>query len=291
MGGQKPKARRIGRSAGLDPRTTGHDAFRRLLREGAAVYEARRAAILTSDDPDDVHQARVALRRLRSLLRGFGTMLAGGTARRLSALLVERFHQLQPLRDADVHAEALAGTPPAEAAAQQAAALRAVIREALAQSKALSLKQEIEALLHETSSVLRGARRQRLAAAPVVVMASRALQLAWTELLSFGPDLRALSPGDLHDFRKRGKDMRYLTEFFGPLFRDDPKKMLKTMAKLQDALGIVNDIDHMRAAQANEDAPALPPDADQIEADALKAGQKAWKSLRATQPWWTAPAS
>lgn len=288
MGG-KPKARSMIKSAGLDPRTTSLDAFRRLLREGAAVYDARRAAILTSDDPEHVHQARVALRRLRSLLRGFSIMLTGKTAGRLSDLLTNRFHMLQPVRDADVRAAALAGTDGAANAARQAAALRAEIRETLAQGGSLSLKVEIETLLHETTSTVRGARRQRLAAAPVGVVASYALQTAWVELLAFGPDLKALSPGDLHSFRKRAKDMRYLSDFFGPLFQDDRKPMLKKLPKIQDALGIVNDIDNLRAAQANQDAPALPPDADAIEAKALKAGQKAWKTLRATKPWWSAP--
>lgn len=285
----KPKATKMAKSAGLVSRTTGLDALRRLLREGAAAYDARRASILTSDDPEHVHQARVALRRLRSLVRGFSDMLTGRTAGKLSDLLADRFRMLGPLRDADVHAEALTGSDEAEAAAAEAARLRADIREALADDKSLSLKMEIEVLLHETTSAVRGARRQRLATAPVGVMASRALQTAWTELLAFGPDLRTLSPGDLHSFRKRAKDMRYLSEFFGTLFEDDRKPMLKKMSEMQDALGIVNDIANMRAAQADENAPALPQDADRIEAEALKAGQKAWKKLRATAPWWSAP--
>jgi CHAD domain-containing protein len=284
----KPKAKKMVKSAGIAPETTGIDALRRLLREGAAIYEARRVGILESDDPEHVHQARVALRRLRSLVRGFSDMLTGKTADRLSDLLKSRFQALGPLRDADVHAEALSQTDHAEAASREAASLRADIREQLSSDKALSLKTEIEALLHDTNAAMRGARRQRLAASPVGVMASRALQTAWTELLSFGPDLRRLPRGELHEFRKRAKDMRYLSEFFGPVFADDPKTMSKRMAGMQDALGIVNDIDTMRAAEASDEtAPGLPPDADQIEADALRDAQKAWKKLRQIPPWWT----
>ncbi|MCF3972169.1 CHAD domain-containing protein [Paracoccus salsus] len=285
----KPAAKTMAKAAGLDPRTSGLDAFRRLLREGAAVHDARSTAILTSDDPEHVHQARVAVRRMRSLVRGFSDMLTRKTTERLTAMLVDRFRLLGPLRDADVRALALAGTEDENRASSEAAARRETLRGQLTAGKPLSLRIEIEALLHDPSCAVRGPRRQRLAAAPVGVPASRALQTAWTELLAFGPDLHALSPGERHDFRKRAKDLRYLSEFFAPLFDHDPKKMLKRISKIQDALGVVNDIDNMRAAQATQNATGLPPDADSIEKKQLKTAQKAWSRLRDANPWWCRP--
>ncbi|WP_411956611.1 CHAD domain-containing protein [Paracoccus homiensis] len=282
---KKSKAAKLAKSAGIGRDTQALDALRRLLRESATIHETHRGAILSEDDPEHVHQARVALRRMRTLIRGFGDMLSPKTQRRIGELLKDRFKALGPLRDADVHAEALAGQPQSDKAAATAAELRRALRRDLAEDTGLSLKMQIETILHDTGTAIRGDRRQRLAQGPVGVIASRALHVAWTELLSFGADLNRLSPDDLHEFRKRAKDMRYLTEFFGTLFTEKPDHMMKRMAKMQDALGIVNDLQVMKARQ-HQDGMALPDDADRIEAKARQQSQKAWQKLRAEPVWW-----
>lgn len=281
----KSKTAKLAKSAGIGQNTQALDALRRLLRENAVVHETHRSAILTRDDPEHVHQARVALRRMRTLIRGFGDMLSPQVRRRIGDILKDRFKVLGPLRDADVQAMALAGQPQAEAAAATAAELRQALRDDLAADTGLSLKMQIETILHDTASAIRGDHRQRLSQGPVGIIASRALHVAWTELLSFGPDLNRLSPDDLHEFRKRAKDMRYLAEFFGTLFAGKPDNMLKRMAKMQDALGIVNDLQVMRMRQ-HLDGMALPEDADRIEAKSRQQAQKGWQRLRATPVWW-----
>jgi triphosphatase len=286
---KKVKARKMLRAAGLATETNGLDAFRRLLREGAAIHDAHRAEIPASDDPEHVHQARVVLRRMRSLLRGFSAMVSGKTAEELDQLLQARAHLLAPVRDADVHALALAGSDQAEDAAAEAARRRAELRQKMAEGRTLSLKIEIEALLREPARAFRGKRRQRLAAAPVGIIASRALHVTWTELLAFGPDLRVLSPDELHSFRKRGKDMRYLTEFFAPIFDQDARPMLKKISRLQDALGLLNDLHNMQAQQDEPGALPLPDDVEDREHVALKSAVKAWKKLRKAAPWWCQP--
>lgn len=273
------KAKKLAKGAGLNARTTGLDAFRRLLRAGAMAYEQRRAAIMDGDDPDDVHQARVALRQMRSLVRGFSDMLTRKTAEQLGDLLADRFRLLGPLRDADVRAMTLGDGGSAAVAAR----LRTDLRKTFAEDKAASLKVQIEALLLEPARSMRGERRRRLAKAPLGVIASRALQGAWTELLAFGPDLTALSPDERHDFRKRGKDMRYLSEFFASLFPGDAAPMLKQMTRMQDALGHANDLHVIR-----ETSDQVPDDLDEQETAALHAAQKAWAKLRRKEAWWAA---
>jgi CHAD domain-containing protein len=56
---------------------------------------------------------------------------------------------------------------------------------------------------------------------------------------------------DLHELRKRGKELRYLLEFFGPLWPDDVvKPLVKSLKGLQDVLGTHQDrevqADHLR---------------------------------------------
>lgn len=264
------------------------DALIGLLREGAVVYQDSRDRIMTGDDPEHVHSARVALRRSRSLLRGFAEMLAPAPRDRLATLLADRFRELGPMRDADVHAMALAATPMAAAAVQAAAGQRSALRAVLADPDRQRLPREIDVVFHETARVIRGARRQRLARAPVTLMASRALHLAWTELLAFGPDLDRLSPVELHDLRKRAKDMRYLSDFFGARFPGKRKGMARSLARLQDALGTLNDLATMRLGQDQVGVPMLPEDAERIEARSRKSARKAWKKLRRQPAWWGA---
>ncbi|SNT71560.1 CHAD domain-containing protein [Paracoccus seriniphilus] len=283
---RKSKSRQTTGSTGIKAAASAMDSLRRLLREGAIIYEARRNFILQSDDPEHVHQARVALRRMRSLLRGFDGMLTGESTSAINDLLAKKFRELGPLRDADVHAEAVSGQDGADQARQAAAELRAQLRQAFRDSTDLSLKAQIDAILHDSVKVLRGARRQRLARAPVTIIAARALQLAWTELLAFGGDLDTLSPDGLHQFRKRAKDMRYLVDYFAPLFPDASGKMPKRLSQMQDALGIVNDLAVMREKSGQDEEIRLPADAERTEAKARKAANKAWRKLSSEPAWW-----
>ena len=278
---KKTKAMKQAKAAGVTTDATALDAFRRLLRDGAAVHDRHRDAVMAGDEPEHVHQARVSLRRMRALVRGFRDMLHDDARSQLADLLGERFRRLGPLRDADVQALALAGKDGGAQAVSRAADLRRQVRDALDTGDKLSLKAQVEAILHETTRICRGARRQRLAKAPVAVIAARALQIAWTEILAFGPDIAALSPDDRHEFRKKAKDFRYLADYFAVVFQGDPRRMLKKLAKMQDALGHANDLHNLRLS----DAP-LPDDLDQAEASAMAAAQKAWRKLRKSKAWW-----
>ena len=274
MGG---KAGRLAKSAGLRADMPALDGYRRLMRESAALHDAQRARIAAEDDPEAVHQARVALRRMRSLTRGFDDMLAPAAARDIRGLLKARFAALGPLRDADVAAETLA-TPETRA---HAAALRRDLRDRIAADDALSLRIAVEGVLHDRARVLRGDARRRLADAPLPLMAGRALHDAWTTLLSFGPEPDRLDPESLHEFRKRAKDMRYLVEFFGPLFDAPAGPMGKRLSRMQDMLGRVNDLVTLRA----RDMP-LPDDAETTESHARHRAAKDWRRLRKMPAWW-----
>jgi len=281
-GGKKPK--------GLTAKVSGRQAFRELIEKGVAAHDAQIPEILSSDDPEAVHRARVALRRLRSTLRGFADMLSPDVEERLERVLAERLRRLGPLRDADVHAEALAGTSVGDVAADEAARLREALRVELRDAAWKPLSDEIAELL-DGARLTPGGRRRRLAEAPVGVIASRALQSAWTEMLAFGKHLDRLSEDGLHSFRKRAKDMRYLSEFFGPIWPDRPEApMVRRMARMQDALGLLNDLTNMRRnAGKGTDPDRLLPDIAARESEARAEVEVSWKKLRKVAPWWCAP--
>ncbi|WP_136652683.1 CHAD domain-containing protein [Paracoccus aeridis] len=279
---------------------TGAEALSALLRAGAAEYDRQRALVLESSDPEPTHKARVALRRMRAIVGGFAPIQSADGLRSFQRDLRRAFRAFGPLRDADVRAAEFAGTPAADAHAAAAATLREELRARLSDGSAQTLAAQVEARLGDADFWRKGAGR-RLANAPASVIGQLALQEAWAAMLAFGDDLSALSIEDRHEFRKDAKSMRYLTEAFRPLWPADAAKgFLSRMTKLQDALGIMNDIAGLRAhaEEAAQDAegtgggqPHIPDDlaADLAarEAAAARAAQKGWDRLRDKGPWWT----
>lgn len=218
-------------------------AFAHHAERLAAEYDRQRDAILESDDPEGTHRARVALRRLRSLVTGFAPILGAKAGKRLEKRLKDAFRDLGPLRDADVRAESLAHGPQAEELAASAAALRADMRQRLRAEAGPGLAAEMQTMLADPRLWQTSPRARRLAAAPAAVLAQRALQGAWSDVLAYGDDLAALDIETRHDFRKDMKTLRYLVEFFAPLWPDKGSAdFIKRMQKLQDALGVLNDL-------------------------------------------------
>lgn len=283
---------------------TGAEALASFLRAGAAEYDRQRALVLETADPEPTHKARVALRRMRAILGGFAPILSQDGLKSLQRDLRQAFRAFGPLRDADVRAEEFADTPAADAHRAAAAALRDELRARLSDPAAQTLTAQLDTRLADPRFWRKGGAGRRLGDAPAQVAGQRAMHEAWTAMLAFGDDLSALSIEDRHEFRKDAKSMRYLSEAFRPLWPGDPAKgFLSRMTKLQDALGIMNDIAGFRAhaeAQAGDDAdaettddaaPHLPDDLDARESAAAKAAQKGWDRLRDKGPWWAGSAA
>jgi CHAD domain-containing protein len=83
-------------------------------------------------------------------------------------------------------------------------------------------------------------------------VAGRRIRKVYKRMVAMGSAIDETSPpGDLHDLRKRGKELRYLLELFGCLWPDEVvKPMVKTLKGLQDVLGTHQDrevqADHLR---------------------------------------------
>ena len=89
-----------------------------------------------------------------------------------------------------------------------------------------------------------GAARERPdAKRPIVDVAGRRIRKVYRRMLTMGADIDAASPAtDLHELRKRGKELRYLLELFGGLWpRAVVKPMVRSLKELQDVLGVHQD--------------------------------------------------
>ncbi len=228
------------RRSSLDPQARPAQALAGMLRQTLAQALPNAAEIADGrGTPDHLHQLRVALRRLRSVLRLFGDWSSQPEeAAQLQADWREPFAQLGQARDRDVLAQTLrpalaaAGAPPFAwpATAQPAAAPADLLRgpvfgRLVLRSLALSLAPEPP---------------DQPALGPA---AAAVMQAAWKPLLREAPAFSQAPVAAQHRARRRLKRLRYALELLLPLYKGRSAKPLqRALAAAADALGALNDL-------------------------------------------------
>jgi CHAD domain-containing protein len=201
------------------------------------------------DDPEDVHQARVATRRLRSDLRTFRDVLDREWAQSLRHDLRGLATRLGEVRDTEVLLDRLRSRVDRLPAVDQDVA-KPVLRRLL---------QRWDAGRHELLDELRSPRYAELldrlveaARAPAIaaqVADERAadvlpplVRAAWERLRTAVDELAADPPDEaLHDIRKLAKHCRYSAEAVAPAVGKQARSFARAMADLQDVLGAHQD--------------------------------------------------
>ena len=252
-------------------------------------------------EAEHVHQARVAMRRLRVALRELAALAPEGSANwaEHSAALQAAFAQLGQVRDVQVSADqpGLLRALTAHGLTQakgKAHAQSAQAEAAMSAARGAALQQSLVALLvhvakpqAEGKALSAKATRQHLAAR---------LQRQHRQLAKAAAQWSRLSPDERHTLRKRAKRQRYLSEFALPVMAGQAgatraaSRYLRRLAQLQEALGAYNDV---LVAQSHK--PGGKPSATDwfsrgywaAQADALaQACEKPLQRLAKTQGFW-----
>jgi triphosphatase len=217
--------------------------------------QANQPGVIRGEDPEYVHQARVAMRRLRSVLEAFAPLAPEAMIRPHLEALRAATRALGPARDWDVFsAQTLApvlhqfpGHRGLAALALACARLRAAAndgaRRALASRRHQVLLLGLGAWLTAEPWLAEGAGRvARAWRAPVRDHAIAVLERSHRRALKRGRGIGAASLARLHRLRIAVKRLRYAAGFFGPLFpRAHARPMLEALNRLQDLLGAIND--------------------------------------------------
>ena len=233
-------------------------------------------------DAEALHQARVAIRRLRSAFALFKPALAGDEA--LRARLRDLARELGAARDLDVviAKRRKSGVPPPPGERKR---LRGERRQAYEAVNATLASLHLPALILDIVAFAEaGAWRDgELGKRPVIGFADERLARQWRRLRKSGSDLSALEPEPRHRLRIEAKRLRYAAEFFVGLTskekRRDRNAFMAALEELQECLGALNDIETARAV-----SPDLPPPGD--EAALLAGSQQALDALRRAGPFW-----
>lgn len=233
------------------------EAFRSIGLGCLEHFQRNETGLLAGDDPEFIHQARVALRRLRSAIKLFAPVLPkdfvhayGRTWQTLSCALGEA-------RDWDVF---VGKTLPLVAQTfPQAHEIKWLTKEAprrLQRARKtvaiLLAEREFPCLLLEfTAAVftLHDARRTSL-----VDFAHQQVAKRIRKARKLARRYTKLSPDERHRLRIAFKKLRYSLEFFSPLLAEKPlANYLDALIHLQDELGLINE--HLTASSLIEQLP------------------------------------
>jgi adenylate cyclase len=236
----------------IDDAGTPLAAFRLIALNCLAHLQLNREGALASDDPEYVHQMRVATRRLRAALRMFGPVLPEGFDEQLVPPLRVLMSALGQARDLDVLmseivAPVVAALPDEPCLTDLASAItirryaaRAAIRAALRQPGHGQLLLRADSLLQAPPFIGAPADGE---AQSLLQFADRRLRRLLKKILELAAAARVDQPPTLHRLRIAIKRLRYAIEFFGAML---PAKAgantVKRLAGLQEELGQLNDL-------------------------------------------------
>jgi inorganic triphosphatase YgiF len=295
----------------LDASMSVADAFRAVVFGCVAHLQANEAGVMAGADIEYLHQARVALRRLRSAFSVFNRAFPRAAFEDLLGELRWLGGNLGPARDWDVFvftmlprvAGAFADDAAMHALSERASELRAGANrqavEALAAKRYTALLLRLNGMFYrapwagvndETAAALR--------AEPLAQFTAEVLSRRHRKAVKRGRKHSELDPSGLHRLRIEIKKLRYAAEFFSPLYeRKAVRSYTAALAALQELLGTLNDAatverlcealreGHVEATY-REAVGAVRGWAAATAHDHLEQLPQAWKRFREVEPFW-----
>ncbi|MEO8305060.1 MAG: CYTH and CHAD domain-containing protein [Betaproteobacteria bacterium] len=249
-------------SVALAEDVTTIEAIQALVRECLQQIAANARGLEALDDPEWVHQMRIGTRRLRSCLRLVAPHAPSPALDRLNGDVIWLAQALGAARDWDVFVQETlpplsrwfardAGTAPglkrlrrrAESRRRGArAAARAAVGSPRFQRMLLSGGMLCAMPRFATTVSARESGNHATLAARADAFAAALLARRHRHLEQCATALESGSPDERHEVRIAAKRLRYVAEFFAPLFpRKRGRAYLKALTVLQDVLGCLND--------------------------------------------------
>ena len=224
--------------------STGEFAFR-IVRKLFGVFLAHEPGTRIGEDPEELHDMRVATRRMRAAMKIFEGALPART-RAFRDALKWVAGALGEVRDLDVQLERLedwVSEAPSEDQ-EPLMALRAVLEAQRAKARKAMLRvldsRRYARLVDSFGDFLRKGPSRRAAGArqPIMEAAPGLLRKPYRKVRKLGDPLTEESSGEeFHELRKKGKRLRYALEFLAGIYGEPMKDFIDPLKDLQDVLG------------------------------------------------------
>jgi CHAD domain-containing protein len=227
------------------------EGARRVLRRFFGRMLAREDAVIKDEDPEDVHQMRVASRKLRAALQIVEGIYDPADIRRYRRGLRRVAEALADVRDLDVfgaHVLAYLGTLPEESRAEivplvaaievQRTQARAILIDDLDERRYQKFKREFATFLTTPG--------EGLASDEGIDANTRVRDFAgsaiWRRYEQWrAHELTLASDDGRHEARIAGKRLRYTLEFFAEALGPNVEQVLAPLVALQECLGALQD--------------------------------------------------
>ena len=224
-------------------------AFAAIFRSAREQIIENRTVVLETEIAEGAHQLRVGLTRLRAAHRALKPLLD-----------TPAFHQLEDdaraiaravgeLRDADVLIEEIyapvAGAAPNQQGFDDLLCALQAHRDVMRDRARRCLEGELcsRLLLSLTLWPAMLEADASLQQKSIADYSKQALKKRWKKVSKCGRAIERLEPEEKHKMRRSLKKLRYMTEFFAPIFPSKEVKLfVKQLKTLQDVFGYVNDV-------------------------------------------------
>ena len=239
----------------LSPDMTAGEAFQAVARACLVQIAANAERLRRRASPEVIHQLRVGLRRLRSLITSFKKVVADARLPAIKAELKWITGELDAARNLDVllhgdYRAAVAQKDDAEGLKGLGTRLRGARRMAYVRAVAAAEGERFRRLLVDlliwieagpwTAAEKMAAKREQ----PVSRFAAAELAARRRKIARRGRRLRELDPAARHKLRIEAKKLRYAADVFGGLYGrvKRARDFVTALKSVQDTLGELNDI-------------------------------------------------
>jgi triphosphatase len=214
-----------------------------ILRRHFATMLAHEPGVRLGENPEELHDMRVAIRRLRATLKLYVDVLPK-RAERYERDLRHFARALGDVRDLDVHLERLSGKTSRNGEVPEKVA--AILEKRRVEARRCMLEaldsNRYERFVASFSGTLRRG-RSPAPTGPILEVAPDLVRRRYKKISRIVSALSVDSPPeDFHDLRKKGKHLRYALEPLQGIYGKPSEKMVKLLKTIQDDLGDHQDL-------------------------------------------------